>query len=150
MRRCREVVGIPLLVDGVVVTNDLTVNLRLHSATVNGTNNPAVLTNSPDAILAIVNTDLWSQRSGRPKVCSEKKTPLTSVAVSNTNPAVISRNSTVSIASSGGSRSRKNCRMARELSSFRLKVRSTNLKLRAPRRYRASSAARVLPMSECS
>jgi len=56
-----KVIAIPVLDDGVVEANDLTVNLQLSSATVNGTNNPAVLRGTTNATLAIVNTDFRGQ-----------------------------------------------------------------------------------------
>ena len=56
-----KVIAIPILDDGVVETNDLTVNLRLRSATLNGTNNPAALIGTINATLSIANTDFRGQ-----------------------------------------------------------------------------------------
>ena len=56
-----KVIAIPLLEDGVVETNDLTVTLRLRSATLNGTNSAAALIGRIDATLSIINTDFRGQ-----------------------------------------------------------------------------------------
>jgi uncharacterized repeat protein (TIGR01451 family)/uncharacterized delta-60 repeat protein len=56
-----QVIAIPLLDDGVVETNNLTVNLQLSSATLNGTTNSAALIGRTNATLAIVNTDYRGQ-----------------------------------------------------------------------------------------
>ena len=54
-------VAIPLLDDGVVETNNLTINLQLRSATLNGTNNSAALIGRINATLSIVNSDFRGQ-----------------------------------------------------------------------------------------
>ncbi len=50
---------IPLLDDGVVQTNALTVNMRLFNATFNGTNNPLSIGSISNATLYITNTDSY-------------------------------------------------------------------------------------------
>ena len=52
-----RIIAIPLLDDGVVETNNLTINLQLRSATLNGTNDPAALIGTINAILSITNSD---------------------------------------------------------------------------------------------
>ena len=56
-----KIVAIPLLQDGLVETNDMTVNLRLRSATLNGTNDSAALIGTINATLSITNSDFRGQ-----------------------------------------------------------------------------------------
>ena len=56
-----QVIAIPVLDDGVVETNSLSVNLRLSSATLNGGADPAALIGQTNATLLIVNTDSRGQ-----------------------------------------------------------------------------------------
>ncbi len=58
-----RVVAIPLLDDGVVETSNLTVNLQLSSATVNGTTNSSALIGLINAVLIITNSDFQGQLS---------------------------------------------------------------------------------------
>ena len=56
-----KVIAIPVLDDGVVETANLTVNLQLSSATLNGSPNSAALIGRTNATLSIVNTDSRGQ-----------------------------------------------------------------------------------------
>ncbi len=56
-----KVIAIPVLDDGVVETNNLTVNLQLSSATLNGSPDPAALIGRTNATLSIINTDSRGQ-----------------------------------------------------------------------------------------
>jgi len=56
-----KVIAIPVLDDGVVETNNLSVNLHLSSATLNGGADPAALIGQTNATLSIVNTDSRGQ-----------------------------------------------------------------------------------------